>query len=52
MPYYLTFFGLLVLALFIAGVVYTVKEFEEMSEQPDDYKQGDENSINIETERP
>lgn len=38
MDYYLLFFGIVVLILFLAGVFFTISEFNEMSDHPDDYR--------------
>ena len=47
MDYYLLFFGILVLVLVLVGVFFTISEFNEMSDHPDDYKKSrDKMNIN------
>ena len=46
MDYYLLFFGIVVLVLFLAGVFFTISEFKEMSDHPDDYKKS-KDKINL-----
>lgn len=47
MDSYLLFFGIVVLILFSTGVFYTVSEFNEMSDHPEDYRRDSRDKIDI-----
>lgn len=48
MDSYLLFFGVVVLILFSIGVFYTVSEFNEMSNHPEDFHRENRDKIDIE----
>lgn len=47
MYYYLLVFGLVVVILISLGVFYSIKEFKEMSEHPEEYKTNGKTNIRI-----
>ncbi|MGK7370701.1 MAG: hypothetical protein ACNS64_10850 [Candidatus Halalkalibacterium sp. M3_1C_030] len=44
---YLLLFGLLVIILFMAGVFFSITEFREMADHPDEYRRQDNTRIDI-----
>ncbi|MGK7389969.1 MAG: hypothetical protein ACNS60_06445 [Candidatus Cyclobacteriaceae bacterium M2_1C_046] len=47
MDNYLLFFGLLVLILILAGVFFSIREFKEMANRPEEYRTDDEARMDI-----
>jgi uncharacterized protein YneF (UPF0154 family) len=47
MDNYLIFFGLFILILFLTGVFFSIREFKEMANRPDQYRADDDGRINL-----